>query len=256
MTHPLFHVDTTSPTWWTVSSAYMNENHSVLFTIIAAYVVVIFGGQRLMKDRAPFGLRLPLALWSAALSVFSGIAAWKIYWSFQTPLVWTDELCSYDTEQRSEWFYLFVLSKVPELLDTVFIVARKKPLIFLHWYHHIATLAYCWISWGHQIPYGSGFAFMNTIVHTFMYAYYAASACGARFPKPIRVSITALQIFQMVAGVAINVTVLRVCSHPDYRTNLFVALGMYASYFFLFAQFFLKAYLVPGAKSVAHKKKE
>mmetsp|Transcript_12257 Transcript_12257/g.38839 ORF Transcript_12257/g.38839 Transcript_12257/m.38839 type:complete len:257 (-) Transcript_12257:79-849(-) len=254
MVHPLLFIDASIPGWWKVSATYMDEHHDLLALIIAAYLCIIFGGKMFMKDRPAFGLRVPLAVWSAGLSLFSIVASWNIYWTLRSPHSWTDELCSYEAEQGSPWFYLFVLSKLPELVDTFFIVARKKPLIFLHWYHHVATLAYCWISWGQQIPYGSAFALMNTIVHSFMYAYYAAAACGVRFPKLIRVSITALQIFQMAAGVAINVTVLRVCDHPHLRTNIYYSLAMYASYFVLFTRFFLTAYLAPPAKSSVAKK--
>jgi hypothetical protein len=42
---------------------------------------------------------------------------------------------------------LFILSKFPELVDKFFIVARRRPLLFLHWYHHVAVLLYCWHSY-------------------------------------------------------------------------------------------------------------
>ena len=40
--------------------------------------------------------------------------------------------------------FLFDLSKVFEFVDTIFIVLRKKPLIFLHYYHHVSTMLFCW----------------------------------------------------------------------------------------------------------------
>ena len=36
--------------------------------------------------------------------------------------------------------YVFYVSKFYELFDTVLIILKKKPLIFLHVYHHFITL--------------------------------------------------------------------------------------------------------------------
>ena len=46
-----------------------------------------------------------------------------------------------------------------ELGDTVFIVLRKTNLIFLHWYHHIATLIYCWNAYAEQTGTGERVVF-------------------------------------------------------------------------------------------------
>jgi hypothetical protein len=40
------------------------------------------------------------------------------------------------------WSLMFGYSKVIELGDTLFIVLRKRPLVFLHYYHHAAVLIY------------------------------------------------------------------------------------------------------------------
>lgn len=94
------------------------------------------------------------------------------------------------------WTWMFVLSKVfltaviknsflvikvwcpqvPELGDTIFIVLRKQKLIFLHWYHHITVLIYCWYSFSQYTAPARWFVVMNFVVHSIMYTYYAFRA--------------------------------------------------------------------------------
>lgn len=60
----------------------------------------------------------------------------------------TDSVCfSVDpTGPASFWACMFAFSKIAELGDTLFLVLRKRPVIFLHWYHHAVVLIYCWHS--------------------------------------------------------------------------------------------------------------
>ena len=69
-----------------------------------------------------------------------------------------------------------------ELIDTYFILIHKKPLILLHWYHHISVLAYCWHSYVTKAPAGIVFCVMNYAVHAIMYFYYFLMAVK-RKPK-------------------------------------------------------------------------
>jgi hypothetical protein len=49
----------------------LDDNWPVAFAIVTVYLLVIFGGQHIMKDYKPFDLRLSLASWNAFLCVFS-----------------------------------------------------------------------------------------------------------------------------------------------------------------------------------------
>jgi elongation of very long chain fatty acids protein 6 len=69
------------------------------------------------------------------------------------------------------WVQLFCLSKIPELFDTAFIVARKKRLMFLHWYHHVTVLLFCWHSYATEASTGIFFVAMNYSVHAIMFGY-------------------------------------------------------------------------------------
>ncbi len=151
------------------------------------------------------------------------------------------------------WVQLFIFSKLPELVDTYFIVARKRPLIFLHYYHHITVLLYCWHSYATEASQALYFVAMNYSVHAVMYGYYCLQAL--KFPTPWLppAVITGAQISQMVVGVAVQLA----ASHK-YLTgatnchvngaNVFWGGLMYASYFALFAKFAIDRYCRPKAK--------
>jgi hypothetical protein len=143
---------------------------------------------------------------------------------------------------------------ISELFDTFFIVIHKKPLIFLHWYHHISVLLYCWHAYVSKNPIGIVFVVMNYGVHAIMYFYYFLMAVKCK-PKWFNsMWITVSQISQMVVGV--TVTVLNMVLPPLYegkchvtKENNVAAMIMYGSYLMLFLEFFFKRYAVKGTTS-------
>ncbi|RXM35800.1 Elongation of very long chain fatty acids protein 6 [Acipenser ruthenus] len=155
------------------------------------------------------------------------------------------------------WAYAFVLSKAPELGDTVFIVLRKQRLIFLHWYHHITVLLYSWYSYKDRVAGGGWFMTMNYLAHALMYSYYAARAAGVRVPRSLAMLITTTQIAQMVMGLVVSGLVFfwmqdgRCFSYLD---NILWASLMYLSYLFLFLSFFYQTYIKGGSSSSSSKK--
>jgi len=143
---------------------------------------------------------------------------------------------------------MFVISKAYELGDTVFIVLRKQPLIFLHWYHHISVMIYVWYSYTDHTSPGRWFMVMNYTVHSFMYTYYAARAMRFNVARWVNMFITSMQISQMVMGIIINVATYRVkvqggryCQQSF--ENMKYGSLMYLSYLFLFSYFFYMTYI-------------
>lgn len=151
--------------------------------------------------------------------------------------------------------------QIPELLDTVFVVLKKRNLIFLHWYHHVTVLLYCWHAYVNRSSTGLYFCAMNYAVHALMYFYYYLAAIGMRPSWDI--VVTALQISQMFVGICICAAVYvyqqpgpdGVPSFCDVTPSNFTsALIMYGSYFALFVAFAVDRYLLP--KSPADLEKE
>ena len=164
-----------------------------------------------MANRPAFDLRGPLTVWSMFLAMFSIMGAVRTLPEFMHTLYthgFYHSLCipSFIENDRVSgfWTWMFVLSKVPELGDTIFIVLRKQKLIFLHWYHHITVLIYCWYSFSQYTAPARWFVVMNFMVHSIMYTYYAFRALRYRVPKIIAMVITSLQLVQMIIGCVVN----------------------------------------------------
>ncbi|KAK0393119.1 hypothetical protein QR680_000064 [Steinernema hermaphroditum] len=223
------------------------------------YVVAVFTLDRWMQSRKPYDLKGTLALWNGCLAFFSIVATWRFGEEFIHVVLnrpFRHSVCySVDpTGPAAFWACCFALSKVAELGDTVFLVLRKRPLIFLHWYHHAVVLVYSWNSACELTAAGRWFIFMNYFVHSIMYSYYAITSLGYRFPKAASASVTTLQLTQMIVGVGISVFVLReklvnaACQQS--MDNLFLCFGIYASFALLFLKFFLDAYVFKKKKKV------
>ena len=214
----------------------------------AAYCLACVVGVRLMaRASAPFSLRGPLRAWNLGLALFSAVGflrtAPHLIWRAAT-FGFEASVCepaepSFGHGASGLWLLLFVLSKFPELVDTAFIVLKRGDLIFLHWYHHITVLLFCWHSYATHSSMGMYFCVrslcglagaacagpsrirpvrrkptlpppppspplpqvMNYGVHALMYFYYYLRASG--YKPSWDWIVTALQISQMFAGMAV-----------------------------------------------------
>jgi len=239
----------------TGATIWMQNNWTVSIWASVSYMILIFAGQKLMSYRDAFDLRWPLATWNALLSLFSIVGFLRstpeffrvlsrhgFHHSVCVPSYSQDSVCGL-------WMEAFILSKMFELVDTAFIVLRKRPLIFLHWYHHVTVLVYCWHAMKDHTAAGRWFSWMNFAVHSIMYAYYAASALRIRAPRWVSMGITTMQLSQMIVGCYLVYYVYYVKTYQPERMchqtweNLYFCFGIYFTYFLLFLNFFYKAYL-------------
>ena len=148
----------------------------------------------------------------------------------------------------SVWYLFFTLSKVVELLDTLFIVLRKSKLIQLHWIHHVLTLCFSWYAFVDVPGTARWMVTMNFAIHSLMYTYYALKAIGISIPKRVSITITTLQVMQMFAGLYVNYQCLKfkLLGFPvdiSYSTAT-SSFTLYSIFAILFLNFFIRTYVL------------
>ncbi|TKA68065.1 hypothetical protein B0A49_04565 [Cryomyces minteri] len=234
-------------------------------TLLISYYVVIFGGRELMKNRPAFSLNGLFKIHNLYLTVISGCLL-ALFAEQLIPTIarrgtfyaicdanggWTDKLVIL--------YYLNYLTKYLELIDTCFLFLKKKPLTFLHTYHHGATALLCYtqligntsVSW---VP-----ITLNLMVHVVMYWYYFQSARGIRIWW--KQYITVMQIIQFVVDLGFvyfaSYTYFTstyfswlpnhgACAGEEFAA--FAGMGILSSYLLLFISFYIATYKKPLQK--------
>ncbi|KJH42817.1 GNS1/SUR4 family protein [Dictyocaulus viviparus] len=244
------------------TDAFMSYWVQTSHKITVVYLLTIYLGQKFMRDKEPLELDGTLATWNFVFSLFSGVAAYKLIpelldtflkkwfrWRKVVPGTYCNNNEFYTDASTGFWGWLFVMSKAFELGDTIFLILRKKPVIFMHWYHHALTFTYATITYSEHQAWARWSLTLNLVVHTIMYFYFGVRALKFNTPRTVAKFITTIQIVQFVISCYIFAHLLIIKMYdqvPNCAVSwnvLSVGGVMYLSYLFLFAEFFYKAYI-------------
>ena len=205
-----------------------------------AYLPSIYYLQDYMSTRNAIKLNKLLFLWNLIASLLSGYGAYYIL-----PLIINNvisngidhQIC--DITQYDGFpgliMFIFNITKMLEWVDTIFLVLRKKKIIFLHWFHHLVTMLYCWYSSIYSCSVdatGTWFAGINLFVHFIMYGYYGLTSIGIKLANSFL--ITLLQFVQMIVGIFIIFKGYLVCNWQNNIVGYVFAFFMYSTYLYLF----------------------
>jgi len=223
----------------------------IFFSVL--YPLVVFGGQYVMKSRAPFQItsyvfvynvyQCLLNLWTVIEMIRevtgnghfkegiwgnipqTGLGGFRISW-----LVW-----------------VHYNNKFIELLDTLWMILKKKndQISFLHCYHHMLLIWVWWYCCSLQPGGDSWFgACVNSFIHVIMYGYYTVALLKINIPKPFKIMITNCQMVQFTVCLSHSAYVYYKGNMPRELplTQAFVMINM----LILFGMFYVQKYIGGG----------
>lgn len=101
------------------------------------------------------------------------------------------------------YVWLFYISKYYEIVDSIILILKGKPVSNLQSYHHAGAILCMWAAYRYSAPAVFIFLLFNSLVHTLMYTYYSMTAMKLPFTGGLKRSMTTIQITQLVVGCAL-----------------------------------------------------
>lgn len=230
------------------------------------YLPIVFGIQKLHNYRCTQNilsnkrfitiLRNVWVVWNFSLSIFSLLGAIYTSKGFITiikSIIFDNKYtCSWDIIPQNgavykygltkdsnlgRWIFLFYVSKAVEFLDTIFLSVLNKPILFLHWYHHLATYGVSTYLIVNMMPYEILAIFINYTIHTIMYSYFGGMILFSKaiWLKRMSYTISTLQTLQMFIVILFAIIHLINCNLHSTNAFLWIHLGMYSVYAIIFS---------------------
>lgn len=175
-------------------------------TIIGYFALIVIL-RWIMKNKQPLECNKLIAIHNLILCAFSLVCflgqfyeAFLIYTNFGAFEVYCGTFIDAWDLRMAQYGIAFYWSKYYELIDTIFLVVRKKPMTVLHLFHHAIVIPISWMAVYSRIYMGWFTSFNNTGVHVIMYFYFAIYALGYR--PWWKKYLTSLQILQFVADMS------------------------------------------------------
>jgi len=247
----------------TTQMLFFRNGYFEIVAIISAYLLfTLVVGPKMMANRKPFDLRQIIFVYNIFMVIlnvyffFSSIIAYEFgsaLLNFKYPSHEKTDL-SVEEYRRLTFVYWYFISKIVDLLDTVFFILRKKwtQVSALHVYHH-ASVPFCvWLATNYAPTAGVNgiFPIFNSAVHVLMYTYYALSAFGPSVQKYLwwKRYITQVQLVQFVIFFLYGLTYL-IKQRGWPLVLICTSMAQPPLYLFMFTSFYLNTYCNTGAKS-------
>lgn len=239
---------------------------SLNYGVPAAYLAATLGGYAMMRPvkngmKIPDWFKLIYNVFQVSVSVYCVFLGLPVVanmivrpWGIGLPMDGSGP----DAKVLHYCICVHFLSKFLDYVDTLMIVLRKadKQLSVLHVYHH-CTISMVWGYLIHidmaqgTIAYG---AWINAVIHSVMYSYYAFCVLKLGIAKLIKVWVTRVQLIQFFTCIAHSVSVMALESQISFELAS-LQFGYHCTMIALFGQFYMASY-VKKPKGKEEKGKE